>query len=439
MSDGRSARGCWILGYQRLREFGFVLLALASVGALLASASAAATPRRPSGGAGIHTGAPPARKKKRTRPVASPHKDPANPFALRGMWIWLLPDTSGGSVSAIISRAHQYGIGTLIIKSGDGTGTWSQFNPQLVAELHAAGFRVCGWQYVYGNHPLAEAQVGAAAVRDGANCLAIDAESEYQGKYVQAQSYITELRKLIGANFPVALGGLPYVDFHPSFPYSIFLGPAGAQYNMPQMYWSAIGVTVDQVYAHTYAWNRPYARPIYPLGEIDDNPPLGQIFRFRQLSRVYGAPNVSWWDWQEASGAAWSGVARPVASLSGYSPNQSIATIGTGSAGDLVVWAQEHLISAGYAVTVDGGFGQTMQTAVESFQTAHALTADGLIGTATWTALLRYPPATVRWTTRRAAAAARYSLTIPVPRSARLPGKRDELGAVSGAGTQRQR
>ena len=40
-----------------------------------------------------------------------------------------------------------------------------------------------------------------------ADCLLIDAESEYEGKYIAAQTYIQRLRKLIGANFPVALAG----------------------------------------------------------------------------------------------------------------------------------------------------------------------------------------------------------------------------------------
>ena len=63
-----------------------------------------------------------------------------------------------------------------------------------MSTLHAHGLRVCAWQYVYGNHPITEAYVGAAAVKAGANCLVIDAESEYEGKYVSAQAYITRLR-----------------------------------------------------------------------------------------------------------------------------------------------------------------------------------------------------------------------------------------------------
>src|SRR5947209_19712593 len=125
-----------------------------------------------------------------------------------------------------------------MIKSGDAGNYCSQFSRGLVSRLHAAGIRVCAWQYVYGNSPMSEALVGVHAVHSGADCLMIDAEGEYEGKYVSAQTYIKGLRHRIGQRFPVALAGLPYVDYHPAFPYSVFLGPGAANYNMPQMYWS---------------------------------------------------------------------------------------------------------------------------------------------------------------------------------------------------------
>ena len=80
------------------------------------------------------------------------------------------------------------------------------------------------------------------------------------------------LRSLIGPRYPVALAAFPYVDFHPSFPYSVFLGPGGAQYNAPQMYWRDIGTSVAAVYAHTYSFNRIYQRPIFPLGQLYSQP-----------------------------------------------------------------------------------------------------------------------------------------------------------------------
>jgi hypothetical protein len=358
-----------------------------------------------------------------------------NPFSGRGMWIWELASSNGGNLSSIIARAHLNGISTLMIKSGDGAGTWSQFSHQLVSTLHSNGFRVCAWQYVYGVHPAGEAKVGAAAVNDGADCLLIDAESEYEGRYVQAQTYIRTLRQLIGQRFPVGLAGFPYVDFHPAFPYSVFLGPGGAQYNVPQMYWFDIGASVDSVYSHTYAFNRIYERPISPLGQIYNGPPARDIRRFRQFSRTYQAPGVSWWDWQEASPGAWHAVSQPLGSLSNVAPDRSFASLGQGATGDIVVWAQEHLVSAGQSVAIDGAFGPNTTAAVMRFQTAHGLPAIGTIGPATWQALLRFSPARVKWTKRGAtAASAATAGTTPVPRSASLPAKRDEIAGAGGAG-----
>ncbi len=442
MAEVRVARGVRAGGKRRLCHFTVVLLIMAGLAMGVAPALGA------SGGASIpglgstHRSAPHSHKRRhheRRRAVGS-----ANAFARRSMWIWELPNSSGGNLSSIVASARQFGVGTLMIKSSDGTGFWStQFTPQLVSTLHASGIRVCAWQYIYGDHPVTEAYVGAQAVRDGADCLIIDAESQYEGKYVAAQTYMARLRSLIGASFPLALAGFPYVDFHPAFPYSVFLGPGGAQYNVPQMYWRDIGTTTDAVFAHTYAFNEPYGRSIYPLGQLYGHPALHQIVRFRQLSRAYGAPGVSRWDWQEASSSEWSALSRPAGTLAGYAATTTMASLGKGAVGDLVVWAQEHLVAAGQPVTVDGGFGAATRKAVQDFQTAGGLTPDGVVGPATWAALLRYTPATMIWgqTASRHGAMARSALTrrrgvriLSLPRSASRPARRDEIAGAGGAG-----
>jgi hypothetical protein len=416
MAPTRETRGRRPQGHRRLRSATCALLALvAAIWSALPAAQAAA------------------------------HRATGNPLARRAMWIWELGYTSGGNVSQIIAAAHQYGVGTVFLKSSDGTGFWSsQFNPALVSALHAGGLRVCAWQYVYGNHPITEAYRGAEAVRDGADCLIIDAESEYEGKYVSAQSYIRRLRTLVGYRYQLALAGFPYIDYHPGFPYSVFLGPGGAQANVPQMYWRDIGTTTDSVFAHTYAYNRIYQRPIYPLGQLYGSPPAHQIIRFRQLSRAYGAGGVSWWDWQVATSGAWSALARPAGPLAGYTTYRELGTIRRGATGDMVVWAQEHLISAGYAIGVDGGFGAKTQQAVESFQTAHGLLPDGVVGTGTWAALLRYRIARITWTTRHgirqdrtmhpALARLGTAQLAAVPKSARRPARRNEIAGAGGRG-----
>ena len=371
-----------------------------------------------------------------------------NPLSGRAMWIWELARSDGGSPSSVIADAHRFGLSTLIVKSSDGVSMWSQFTPQFVSALHAAGIKVCAWQYVYGNAPVTEAYKGAAAVHDGADCLIIDAESEYEGKYVSAQVYIQRLRALIGYGYPLVLAGFPYIDYHPAFPYSVFLGPGGAQYNAPQMYWRDIGTTTDNVFGHTYAYNLIYGRPIYPLGQVYGRPPAHQVVRFRQLARVYGASGVSWWDWQEAGANEWIALSRPTGTLAGYVPYKTLADVNPGDSGDLVVWVQEHLVSAGYPIQVSGDYGYHTLLDVQAFQTSHGLTADGIIGPETWAALLRYRIARVKWTvakrhdqatvTSAAVTAAQRAtpttLVQTVPASASLPAKRDEIAGAGGRG-----
>src|SRR5262249_58068250 len=64
-------------------------------------------------------------------------------------------------------------------------------------------------------------------------------------------------------------------------------------------------------------------------------------------------------------------------------------TIRSGSTGATVTAAQYLLNDEGYGpIVVDGQFGAQTQSAVVAFQTAKGLTADGIVGAHTWTALL---------------------------------------------------
>jgi hypothetical protein len=349
------------------------------------------------------------------------------------MWIWYVSSSDGGSPSQMIARANRYGIGTVYVKAGDGSGVWGQFTPSLVEQLHRGGLDVCAWQFVYGNQPLAEAKVGAAAVRRGADCLVIDAEAQYEGKYAAADLYIRALRARIGESFPVSLAGFPYVDYHPAFPYSVFFGPGGATYNQPQMYWKAIGTSVRTVYEHTYLYNRVWGPPIYPLGQTYGGVGPRSIVRFRRLAQTFGGLAPSWWDWQETAPRGWGAVgATTQGPVSGYTPVVSDPLLKRGSRGDLVVWAQEHLQGAGETSTLlTGVFDRRTSSAVTEFQTARGLPADGQIGTETWEALLTFEPVRPTWTgsaARRQGAWASRAKVPRRPRSASLPAKGYEIG-----------
>jgi hypothetical protein len=335
------------------------------------------------------------------------------------MWIWNVPKSSGGSPSAIAAQANAHGVRTVFVKSGDGANYWSQFSPQFVAALKAGGLKVCGWQYVYGGDPTGEAAVAAKAAVNGADCFVIDAESEYQGRYAQAQSYTQALRDAVGPDYPIGMSSFPYVDYHPRLPYSEFFARGGAQFNVPQVYWKAIGDSVDEALDHTYRYNRPYARAIVPVGQAYGGTSSADVVRFRQIAAVQGAAGASWWSWQAASASNWDAIGRPLTQYTGAAPATDYALVARGAKNDLVRWAQEHLQAAGQPVTVDGAFGSATVTAVKNFQAASGLPVTGEIDTATWRALTdRFDPAPQSYARRSAAkvSAAGAGSQMPAPR-----------------------
>jgi peptidoglycan hydrolase-like protein with peptidoglycan-binding domain len=98
-------------------------------------------------------------------------------------------------------------------------------------------------------------------------------------------------------------------------------------------------------------------------------------------------------------------------------------------------------VSAGDPIKIDGSFGPNTRTAVDNFQIAHGLPVTGLVDTATWSALLRYAPAYVKWTIPRKrkkhAADIASAGGTPPPKSASLPDVRDEIAGAGGAGRPR--
>jgi Putative peptidoglycan binding domain len=350
-------------------------------------------------------------------------------FANNGMWIWYVAKANGGNPARIAARARARGIGTVFIKAGDGNHAWSQFTPQLVAALQDRGLDVCAWVFVYGSDPTGEARVSAEAVRRGAECLVIDAESHYEGRYAQASTYLTRLRASVGPDYPLGLASFPYVQYHPGFPYSVFLGPGGAEFNLPQIYWRAIGTTVDKAIATTYTYNRVYERPIDPMGQLYGNPPVREVLRFRRLALASGFGGVSWWSWQHATPQGFRAAGRRA--LKGprkYLPTTAYPELAQGDAGDLVVWAQEHLIAGGYLSSdATGSYGKLTARAVRSFQLAATLPETGVIDAATWQQLLtRLDPVEVDWS-RRSGRPRSRALNMAVPASARLPALANEL------------
>jgi hypothetical protein len=356
----------------------------------------------------------------------------ASPLDGKGMWIWYV-SASGGSAERIAEKAKRHNIDTVFVKSGDGANYWSQFSRSLVAGLRDRGINVCAWQFVYGGDPRPEARVGARAVDAGADCFVIDAESAYEGRYSAADKYVRVLRRRIGDDFPLALTGFPYVDYHLSFPYSVFLGRGAAEFNLPQIYWKAIGTSVKRAYEHTYTWNRPYDVPIFPLGQTWQDPSHDEVIDFRRYAEEYGANGVSWWSWQETEGREWRWVGRRIrGGIERFEPEQAFPVLDRGDAGDVVIRAQQLLRAAGEDLNVDGTYGGGMVEAVRAFQEEEGLEPTGEIGVATWRALLERRPVNTRWSLRRSARVAAAAGTSPAPASASIDPLAYESGLTPG-------
>jgi hypothetical protein len=321
-------------------------------------------------------------------------------FAGNGMWIWYMAESEGGNLDAIALRAKAAAISTVFVKSADRGTLWRQFSPQLIADLHARGLRVCAWQFVYGEDPLAEARAAVASIAAGADCFVIDAETAYEGRYAAAQRYMVALRAAIAPSYPIGFTSFPYVDYHPRLPYSVFLGPGGAQVNMPQVYWKAIGGSVDAVSAKTVANNRIFGSPMAPLGQSYDAPTAADLRRFRAVWAGYGAGGLSWWSWQASGSAAWNVLTEP-APAPVVLPDPGWPALNRGSSGDQVIWLQQHLASADPSVALDGKFTTATETALKAFQSARGLPPTGETDAATWQALLTVPLRPVDWTAAR--------------------------------------
>jgi peptidoglycan hydrolase-like protein with peptidoglycan-binding domain len=85
---------------------------------------------------------------------------------------------------------------------------------------------------------------------------------------------------------------------------------------------------------------------------------------------------------QSAAGLSADGVAGPATFAA------LVTTVRQGSSGAAVQALQVQLVKHGSSIATDGDFGPATDGAVRSFQSAHGLTADGVVGPATWQELL---------------------------------------------------
>lgn len=91
---------------------------------------------------------------------------------------------------------------------------------------------------------------------------------------------------------------------------------------------------------------------------------------------------------QDTFNGTYSGLQAFARGDGGTPPAATWPTVQQGQTGETVKTVQYLLNASGSSLTVDGVFGAATTSAVSSFQSTHALTVDGIVGPQTWQALI---------------------------------------------------
>lgn len=277
----------------------------------------------------------------------------------KGFMIWKIPSCEGGNPAQIAATAKAAGLTHVLIKIADGPYAYNvdketqvDLVPPVVEALKGKGIQVWGWHYVYGNNPVAEAQMAVKRVK-GLNLsgYVIDAEEEYKlpGRAEVARTFMNELRKGLPQK-PVALCSYRWPSYHPQLPWDAFLEKC--DYNMPQVYWMSAHNPAAQLQRSVREFNAMrHVRPILPTGPVyreygwEPTPAEIQEFLETCISLNLSAANFFAWDygrtrlkplWETIAAFQWGLPALPEKDLA----ERYISALNTRDAAE-VIWLYE--------------------------------------------------------------------------------------------------
>jgi hypothetical protein len=242
----------------------------------------------------------------------------------KGFFIWKIRDCEAGNPENIAAIAKQAGLQHVLIKIADGVFAYNKDRnndrdlvPPVVEALRAQGISVWGWHYIYGNHPISEANIAAERVKElGLDGYVIDAEIEFEqpGKANAAQRYIDRLRTEL-PNLPLALSSFRFPSFHPRFPWSVFLEKIDI--NMPQVYWEQAHNPAVQLRRVVKEFkNLNPVRPVIPTGPAYKaggwSPTVSDTNEFLNTCKTLKFTGANFFSWDECRDyllPIWSSIA----------------------------------------------------------------------------------------------------------------------------------
>ena len=237
----------------------------------------------------------------------------------------------------------------MLIKSGDAGYTWSQFSPSLVSPAPGArASRSAAGSSSTGESRRPRRGSAPRRSRAGADCLVIDAEGHYEGRYRRPPLTCARCATASGADYPLGLSSLPLRRLPPGLPL-LSLPRAGGRAVQP-----AAALLEDD--------RRPCGRGVRPHVRLEPrlraaDPADGPDLHEPEAASRSGASAASRWRtaWRASAGGPGSTRAgasgrrsrRPCLPILGYQRYDSFPFLRLGSKGDLVAWAQQLLAGGG--------------------------------------------------------------------------------------------
>ena len=227
----------------------------------------------------------------------------------KGMFIWDLTVTAGGSPLALAAEAQELGLDWAALKISNGT---ARFQPNLVPAaveaLRSVEVEVYGWSYIYlvGRTMLLqgkeEADLSADVVlKYGLDGFLIDGENECERPRgaVAAEHFATTIRLRLPRT-PIGLCSFRFPSVHPKFPWRPLL--QACDFHAQQVYWEKANNPAEQLERSCRELRALKDLPIVPTGsayaEHGWQPTVQELDAFDAKAHALGLPGLSWWSLQ---------------------------------------------------------------------------------------------------------------------------------------------
>lgn len=267
----------------------------------------------------------------------------------KGYFVWQIKRLYKSVVADMVIAAMTQGVSWIAVKFADGkvgynrnltiTGWKDDLIVDFITQFHAAGIKVFGWQYVYLNDPVGEANFAATRLHSlNLDGMIIDAEGECANKPVQTRIYTQALRVAL-PDTSIGLCSYRYPSLHMELDWKDFLSVC--DYHIPQVYWVQSHDPVAQTEKSYQELVGLKDIPFIPLGSAykQENgtwiPSSKELYDFNQNATNKKYFGVGYYSWDDAyveglepiiAPLQWSGVVipppptiTPVAEITTYS------------------------------------------------------------------------------------------------------------------------